>query len=54
MFKINLNSQKGTNLYHGGGGGEVGGCYRYFLKWTIDYNRSVAGWVTQPVMYYVI
>ena len=21
MFKINLNSHKGTNLYHGGGGG---------------------------------
>ena len=45
---------EGNKSLSWGGGGEVGGCYRYFLKWTIDYNRSVAGWVTQPVMYYVI
>ena len=44
---------EGNKSLSWGGGGRLGGVID-ILKWTIDYNRSVAGWVTQPVMYYVI
>lgn len=30
MFKINLNSQKGTNVYHGWGGEVLGGVIDIF------------------------
>ena len=45
MFKINLNSQKGTNLYHGGGG--VGGVLQIYFE--IDKRlQQVSCWMGDP------